>query len=185
MGEEPTICVTRYGNVMASRGSVIPLFVSQILSGQPLTVTDPDMTRFMMTLDQSVDLVLFAFNHGHPGDLFIQKAPSATIGQLARVMLDLFSAKNDIRVIGTRHGEKKHETLANREELVRADEIGDYYRIASDRRGLDYELYFDAGEAAVTVQDDYTSENTRSLSDGELADLLRSLPYIQHALAGR
>ena len=185
MSEDPTICVTRYGNVMASRGSVIPLFVSQILAGQPLTVTDPDMTRFMMTLDQSVDLVLFAFSHGRPGDLLIQKAPAATIEQLARVMLDLFNAKNDIRVIGTRHGEKKHETLANREELVRADEIGDYYRIASDRRGLDYELYFDAGEAAVTVQDDYTSENTHRVSDAELTDMLRSLPYVRQALLGR
>lgn len=185
MGQEPTICITRYGNVIASRGSVIPLFVSQIQAGQSLTVTDPDMTRFMMTLDQSVDLVLFAFKHGRPGDLFIQKAPAATIGQLARVMLDLFSAKNDIRIIGTRHGEKKHEALANREELVRADEIDNYYRIASDRRGLDYELYFDAGEAKLTAQDDYTSENTRRLSDVELAELLAGLPFIRRALAGR
>jgi UDP-glucose 4-epimerase len=126
-GNSPIICVTRYGNVMASRGSVIPLFISQIKAGKPLTITDPEMTRFMMSLDQSVELVLFAFTHGRPGDLFVQKAPAATIGQLARVLLQIFQCALPIQVIGTRHGEKKHEALANREELIRAEDLGNYY----------------------------------------------------------
>lgn len=181
-GDPPTINVTRYGNVMASRGSVIPLFVSQIQTGKPLTVTDPDMTRFMMSLDESVELVRFAFTQGRPGDLFIQKAPAATIGQLARVLLDLFKSDLPIQVIGTRHGEKKHETLANREELVRAEDLGDYFRIISDTRGLNYELFFEDGQADVSIQDDYTSENTHRLTDGELRSLLLSLEYVKNAL---
>jgi len=138
-GKPPVICITRYGNVMASRGSVIPLFVNQIKTGMPITVTDPEMTRFMMSLDESVKLVLFAFEHGMGGDLFIQKAPAATIGQLTRVLKRIFEADNEIRVIGTRHGEKKHETLANREELARAQDLGNYFRICSDTRGLNYD----------------------------------------------
>lgn len=182
-GVPPTINVTRYGNVMASRGSVIPLFISQIQAGNPLTVTDPDMTRFMMSLDESVDLVRFAFTNGRPGDLFIQKAPAATIGQLAHVLLDLFDRDLPIQVIGTRHGEKKHETLANREELVRAEDLGDYFRIVSDTRGLNYELFFEDGQAEVSIQDDYTSENTHRLTDDELRSLLLSLDYVKRTLS--
>ena len=148
-----------------------------------MTITDPDMTRFMMSLQQSVDLVLYAFQHGLAGDLFIQKAPSATIGQLARVLVDLFEAKNEIQVIGTRHGEKKHETLANREELVRAEDLGDYYRIVSDMRGLDYGLYFENGQTEVSVITDYTSENTQSLSDSDLAEILLNLDYVKKELS--
>lgn len=182
-GQAPVICVTRYGNVMASRGSVIPLFISQIKAKKPLTVTDPDMTRFMMSLQQSVELVLYAFQHGLPGDLFIQKAPSATIGQLARVLVDIFEAKNEIQVIGTRHGEKKHETLANREELVRAVDLDGHYRIVSDMRGLDYGLYFENGQEEVSVTTDYTSENTKKLSDSELRGILMNLEYVQNELS--
>lgn len=183
-GATPMITVTRYGNVMASRGSVIPLFISQIQAGQPLTVTDPDMTRFMMSLDESVDLVRFAFIHGRPGDLFIQKAPAATIGQLARVLLELFQRDLPVRIIGTRHGEKKHETLANREELVRAEDLGSYFRIRSDARGLNYELFFENGQAEVSIQDDYTSENTHQLTDTELRSILLSLDYVKKSLGG-
>lgn len=178
----PTICVTRYGNVMASRGSVIPLFISQIKAKKPLTVTDLEMTRFMMSLGQSVELVLFAFKNGRPGDLFIQKAPAASIGQIARVLLDIFASDSDIQVIGTRHGEKKHETLANREELVRAEELDDYYRIVSDMRGLNYELYFESGQAEVSEREDYTSEMTYRLSDAELKAVLLDLPYVRQEL---
>ena len=144
--KETTICVTRYGNVMASRGSVIPLFVSQIKASQPITITDPDMTRFMMSLDDAVDLVLFAFKNGQGGDSFVQKAPAATIGQLARVLKNMFRAQTEIRIIGTRHGEKKHESLLNREEMVRAQDLGGYYRIRSDTRDLNYALYFEQGK---------------------------------------
>lgn len=181
-GRVPTVCVTRYGNVMASRGSVIPLFISQLKKGKPITVTDPDMTRFMMSLDESVDLVTYAYEHGEPGDLFIQKAPAASVGQLARVLKEMFEGNSDINIIGTRHGEKKHETLANREELVRACDMGRYYRILSDMRGLNYELYFESGEQAVTEQGDYTSENTKRLTDEELREMLLSLEYVKREL---
>jgi UDP-glucose 4-epimerase len=181
---QTTICVTRYGNVMASRGSVIPLFVSQLKAGKPITITDPDMTRFMMSLDDAVDLVLFAFKHGQGGDTFVQKAPAATIGQLARVLQGLFPVKNEVRVIGTRHGEKKHESLLNREEMVRAEDLGDYYCISSDTRDLNYALYFEQGEKKVTTHEDYTSANTHALSDAELRALLLKLPYIQGELKG-
>ena len=181
-GHSPTICVTRYGNVMASRGSVIPLFISQIKAGKALTVTDPEMTRFMMSLDQSVDLVRFAFETGRAGDLFIQKAPAATIGQLACILIDIFQSKSELQIIGTRHGEKKHETLANREELARAENLGGYYRIASDMRDLNYELFFNHGEVAVSVQDDYTSASTHRLSDEELRKMLINMDYIKQQL---
>lgn len=181
---QTTICVTRYGNVMASRGSVIPLFVSQIKAGRPITITDPDMTRFMMSLDDAVDLVLFAYQKGKGGDTFVQKAPAATIGQLARVLQRIFAARNEIRVIGTRHGEKKHESLLNREEMVRAEDLGGYYRIASDTRGLNYSLYFDKGERKVATAEEYTSSNTQRLSDEELEALLLKLPYIQQQIKG-
>jgi UDP-glucose 4-epimerase len=181
---ETTVCVTRYGNVMASRGSVIPLFVSQIKSGKPITITDPDMTRFMMSLDDAVDLVLFAFKHGHGGDTFVQKAPAATIGQLARVLKGLFQAETEVRVIGTRHGEKKHETLLNREEMVRAEDLEEYYRIGSDARDLNYSLYFEKGERKMARSEDYTSANTHQLSDAELRALLLKLDYVQQELKG-
>jgi len=165
--DEPTICVTRYGNVMASRGSVIPLFINQLKQGKPITVTDPDMTRFMMSLDDAVDLVLFAYKNGDSGDTFVQKAPASTIGQLAKVLSEMFASKSDVRVIGTRHGEKKHETLLNREELVRSEDLGDYYRVFSDMRGLNYGKFFENGEDKISEETDYTSENTRRLSDDE------------------
>jgi UDP-glucose 4-epimerase len=182
---QTTICVTRYGNVMASRGSVIPLFVSQIKAGKPLSITDPDMTRFMMSLDDAVDLVLFGYKNGHGGDTFIQKAPAATIGQLAMVLKGVFNASNEVRIIGTRHGEKKHESLLNREEMVRAEDVGGYYRIASDTRDLNYSLYFEKGERKVATIEDYTSANTHRLTDDELRAMLLKLAYIQDELAGR
>lgn len=178
----PTICVTRYGNVMGSRGSVIPLFVSQIKAGSPITVTDPEMTRFMMSLDSAVDLVLFAIEHGQAGDTFVQKAPAAKIGQLARVLQRLFKKETELKVIGTRHGEKKHEALLTREEMLRAKDLGAYYRIPSDTRDLNYALYFEEGERKVAELEDYTSANTRQLADEELAALLRKESYIQAAL---
>lgn len=181
---ETTICVTRYGNVMASRGSVIPLFVSQIKANKPITITDPDMTRFMMSLDDAVDLVLFAYQNGQGGDTFVQKAPAATIGQLARVLKNIFNAGTEVRVIGTRHGEKKHESLLNREEMVRAGDLGGYYRISSDSRDLNYALYFEKGEKKIAAFEDYTSANTRQLNDNELKALLLKLDFIQQELKG-
>jgi UDP-glucose 4-epimerase len=181
---ETTICVTRYGNVMASRGSVIPLFVSQIKANQPITITDPDMTRFMMSLDDAVDLVLFAYKNGQGGDSFVQKAPAATIGQLARVLKNMFKAETEVRIIGTRHGEKKHESLLNREEMVRAEDLGGYYRIASDTRDLNYALYFEKGEKKIAAFEDYTSANTHQLSDDELKAMLLKLDFIQQELKG-
>lgn len=179
---ETTICVTRYGNVMASRGSVIPLFVSQMKGQKPVTITDPDMTRFMMSLDDAVDLVLFAYQRGRGGDTFVQKASAATIGQLARVLKRLFNAKSEIRIIGTRHGEKKHESLLNREEMARAEDLGDYYRISSDARDLNYALYFEKGEKKMAALEDYTSASTHALTDKELEALLLKLDCVQHEL---
>jgi UDP-N-acetylglucosamine 4,6-dehydratase len=179
---QTTICVTRYGNVMASRGSVIPLFVSQIKAGKPITITDPGMTRFMMSLDDAVDLVLFAYKQGHPGDTFVQKAPAGTIGQLARVVNKIFNSEAAVQVIGTRHGEKKHESLLNREEMVRAEDLGDYYLIGSDTRDLNYSVYFEEGQKNTALSEDYTSANTHQLSDEELESLLLKLPYIQEEL---
>jgi UDP-N-acetylglucosamine 4,6-dehydratase/5-epimerase len=182
--DETTICVTRYGNVMGSRGSVIPLFVSQIKAGEPITITDPEMTRFMMSLEDAVDLVLFAYENGAGGDTFVQKAPAATIGQLARVLKRIFNSNDEIRVIGTRHGEKKHESLLSREEIVRAEDLERYYRVRSDTRDLNYSLFFEKGEKKVTSLDDYTSANTHRLTDDELHTLLVGLNYIQRELAG-
>jgi len=179
---QPTICVTRYGNVMASRGSVIPLFISQIKAGQPVTVTDPNMTRFMMSLDNAVDLVLFAFQNGVAGDTLVQKAPAATIAQLAAVLIDIFKAPNEVRIIGTRHGEKKHESLLNREEMARSFDLVDYYRVPSDMRGLNYEKFFEKGENRISEHQDYTSENTHRLTDEELRDMLLKLDYVQDEL---
>lgn len=177
-----TLCVTRYGNVMASRGSVIPLFVDQIRQGLPLSVTDPEMTRFMMSLDNAVDLVLYAYENADPGDLFIQKAPSATIGTLAEAVKRIFHADNPVRVIGTRHGEKQYETLLTREEMSRAFEVGDFYRVAADVRDLNYNQYFSQGERRLTQIEDYHSHNVKRLNVDEMVELLLTLPYIQQEL---
>ena len=179
---ETVLCGTRYGNVMASRGSVIPLFIQQITEGRPITVTDPDMTRFMITLDDAVDLVLYAYQKGHQGDIFIQKAPAATIGDLALALINIFKASNDIKIIGTRHGEKKHETLLNREERARSDDLGKYYRIFPDIRGLNYEKYFEYGETRILQYEDYTSENTHRLTLEELIEMLLNHDYVKQEL---
>lgn len=182
-GDSGTIfCGTRYGNVMGSRGSVIPLFISQILAGEPLTITDPHMTRFMMSIDDAVDLVVYAFEHGNPGDVFVQKAPAATIETLARALKKLFNADNEIRIIGTRHGEKLYETLLTREEMARAEDMGDYYRIPADIRDLNYACYFTEGEAKVSGHEDYHSHNTRRLDEDGLIELLLKLDFVKEAL---
>jgi UDP-glucose 4-epimerase len=173
---------TRYGNVMASRGSVIPLFVDQIKAGKPLTITDPHMTRFMMTLEDAVDLVLYAFNHAVPGDIFVQKSPASTIEVLAIALKELYNANNEIKVIGTRHGEKLYETLVNREEMAKAQDLGDYYRIPSDDRDLNYEHYFSEGETKVTNIEDYHSHNTAQLDVEGTKKLLLKLPSIRQDL---
>jgi len=178
-----TLCVTRYGNVMASRGSVIPLFVDQIRKGLPLTVTDPRMTRFMMSLDDAVDLVIYAFENAEPGDLFVQKAPAATIGTLAEAVKRVFQADNPIHVIGTRHGEKLYETLLTREEMARATDLGAYFRVAADIRDLNYDKFFSEGESHLADMQDYHSHNTRRLDVDEMVELLLRLPYIQEQLA--
>jgi UDP-N-acetylglucosamine 4,6-dehydratase/5-epimerase len=183
-GNTTVICCTRYGNVMASRGSVVPHFIRQIQSGEPLTVTDPNMTRFMMSIDGAVDLVLWAFEHGNPGDTFVQKAPAATLDTLARALKQVFQADNPVQVIGTRHGEKLYETLLTREEIAVAEDMGDYYRVPADNRDLNYGVYFDAGRRDVSVKDDYNSHNTTQLSIDEMADMLRKLTVVQRALAG-
>jgi len=177
--EKTRMCNTRYGNVMASRGSVIPLFAKQILAGAPITITDPDMTRFMMSLPDAVDLVLFAFQHSHQGETYVQKAPAATILTLAEAMKKIFNAKNEIRILGTRHGEKKHECLVNREEMARADDLGEYYRIDADGRDLNYTKYYEQGEQSISLGVDYTSENTKRLDVEGMIELLLKLRYIQ------
>jgi UDP-N-acetylglucosamine 4,6-dehydratase len=180
------LCGTRYGNVMASRGSVIPLFIDQIKAGSPLTITDPHMTRFMMSIADAVDLVLYAFEHGDPGDTFVQKAPAATIEVLAAALKSIFASTNPVDVIGTRPGEKVYETLVNREEMVRAVDQGDYYRIPADRRDreLDYDKYYTEGETRITEAEDYNSSNTRQLDVSELIELLLTLDFVKAELAG-
>jgi UDP-N-acetylglucosamine 4,6-dehydratase/5-epimerase len=177
-------CATRYGNVMASRGSVIPLFIDQIKLGNPLTLTDPNMTRFMMTLEDAVDLVLFAFENGKQGDLFVQKSPSATIEVLAKALLELYNSKNKIKVIGTRHGEKLYETLVNREDMVKAEDLGNYYRIPADNRDLNYAQYFSEGEPDVSNYDEYHSHNTERLDIKGMKKLLHKLPIIKKEILG-
>ncbi|GGH74516.1 polysaccharide biosynthesis protein [Phaeocystidibacter marisrubri] len=179
-----TITATRYGNVMASRGSVIPLFIQQIKEGKPLTLTNPEMTRFMMSLEQAVELVLFSFENGKSGDLFVQKAPAATIGQLAEVMLDIFNSTVGVRVIGTRHGEKLYETLLTAEERVKSEDLGDYYRVTADDRDLNYGKYFSEGNEEVQKIEDYHSHNTYRLSNDELKKLILQLEYVQNELKG-
>lgn len=181
--EETVICGTRYGNVMASRGSVIPLFVDQIRAGNHLTVTDPNMTRFLMSLEDAVDLVLYAFKHAVPGDIFVQKAPASTIADLAQAVKELMKAENEIKVIGTRHGEKLYETLLTREEMVTAEDCGDYFRILADKRDLNYNKYFTEGDAKVDYGWEYTSHNTTRLDVAGIKDLLLKLDYMQQQLA--
>ena len=176
------VCGTRYGNVMASRGSVIPLFVKQCKENKPITVTDPNMTRFLMSLDESVDLVLFAFQHANNGDLFVQKAPASTIMDLALAIQKLFNAKNEIHVIGSRHGEKLHETLVGREEMAKAEDMGKFYRIPSDNRDLNYDNFLSNGHQAINCAEDYTSENTTRLTVDQVIDKLKTLDYIQQEL---
>jgi UDP-N-acetylglucosamine 4,6-dehydratase/5-epimerase len=175
-------CCTRYGNVMGSRGSVIPLFIHQAKEKKTLTVTDPAMTRFLMSLDESVDLVLFAFRHGKSGDIFVQKAPASTIGDLAQAIIELFNSKSKVGVIGTRHGEKLYETLLSREEMVKAEDMGNYYRIPSDNRDLNYDSYFVEGIVETSAKEDYTSHNTNILSVPQIKKLLLKLDYVQNEL---
>jgi UDP-glucose 4-epimerase len=183
-GAATTICVTRYGNVMASRGSVIPLFLAQLQQGKPLTVTDPAMTRFMMSIDDAVDLVLYAFQHGRPGDTFVQKAPACSIDTLTRALKKLLGADNPVNVIGTRHGEKLYETLLTREELASAEDLGGYYRVGADNRDLNYALYFSEGQREVSVKEDYNSHNTTNQDVDGMCELLRKLDCVQQALRG-
>ena len=183
-GRNTVICVTRYGNVMASRGSVIPLFIHQLQQGRPLTLTDPHMTRFMMTIEDAVELVVFAFQHGHAGDIFVQKAASATIETLARALCKLLHAENRIEIIGTRHGEKKFETLLTREELVVAEDLGGYYRVPADNRDLNYASYFSQGRAAVSQQEEYNSQTVPLLDVDGLCELLLKLDCVQRAMKG-
>ena len=178
------LCGTRYGNVMASRGSVIPLFVKQIKDGQPLTITDPNMTRFLMSLDDAVDLVVYAFHHAKQGDIFVQKAPASTIIDLATAVKEIFNADNEIRVIGTRHGEKLFETLLTREEMAKAEDLGGYYRIVPDDRDLNYGKYFTEGEEKISTLTDYNSDNTQRLSVAEIKEKLLGLSFIQQELQG-
>ncbi len=179
-----TVCLTRYGNVMASRGSVIPLFLKQIKEKTPITITDPNMTRFLMSLDEAVELVLFAFENGNPGDLFVNKAPAGTIGDLAQALKELCNADNEIKIIGTRHGEKLYETLCTREEMVKAEDMGEFYRIPADNRDLNYAQYFSEGEEDVALIEDYHSHNTEQQSVEGMKKLLSTLPLIRKEVFG-
>ena len=181
---DTTVCLTRYGNVMASRGSVIPLFLKQIKEGGNITITDPNMTRFLMSLDEAVELVLFAFEHGNSGDLFVNKAPAGTIGNLAEALKIICKVKNEIKIIGTRHGEKLYETLCTREEMVKAEDMGEFYRIPADNRDLNYARYFFEGEQNVSVIEDYHSHNTEQLGVDKMVDLLIQLPFIRQEVFG-
>lgn len=179
---ETVLCATRYGNVMASRGSVIPLFVSQLKEGKPITITDPNMTRFLMSLEDSVDLVLYAFQHGKQGDIFVQKAPASTVADLAQGLKELFKKDNPVRIIGTRHGEKLYESLISREEMAKAEDMGGYYRIPADNRDLNYAQFFSEGEEKISHQEDYTSHNTERLNVEQIKSLLLKLDFIQGEL---
>jgi UDP-N-acetylglucosamine 4,6-dehydratase len=180
--DRTVLCATRYGNVMASRGSVIPLFISQLLEGRPLTLTDPAMTRFLMSLTESVELVLYAFEHARPGDIFVQKAPASTVGDLAEALRQLLQRDNPVKVIGTRHGEKLYESLVSREEMARAEDLGGYYRIPADSRDLNYDKYFVVGETQISKIDDYTSHNTRRLDVAQIKELLMKLPEVREVV---
>lgn len=179
---EAILCATRYGNVMASRGSVIPLFVSQIKAGKPLTITDPEMTRFLMSLEDSVDLVEYAFEHANQGDLFVQKAPASTVADLAQALKELFNSSVSINIIGTRHGEKLFESLISREEMAKAEDMGNYFRVPADNRDLNYAQYFTEGEEKVASFEDYTSHNTERLNVNQIKELLLKLDFIREEL---
>lgn len=180
--EETVLCATRYGNVMASRGSVIPLFLAQLQRGKPVTVTDPHMTRFLMSLDESVDLVMHAFNHALPGDIFVQKAPAATVADLAQALRELLRRDNEIKIIGTRHGEKLYKSLVSREEIARSVDLGRYCRIPADSRDLNYNKYFVEGEQKISTADDYTSHNTQRLNVAQVKDVLVQLDMVRDAI---
>ncbi|MCC5803210.1 polysaccharide biosynthesis protein [Rossellomorea vietnamensis] len=180
--ERTLISGTRYGNVMASRGSVIPLFIDQIKNGQPLTVTDPNMTRFLMSLEEAVELVVFAFENAEAGDIMVQKSPASTIGDLAKAIKELFNVENEIKVIGTRHGEKLYETLLTREEHVVAEDLGGFYRVPADKRDLNYDKYFVEGDQKLSTEDEYNSHNTDRLSVEEIKDRLLMLDYVREEL---
>lgn len=182
--KDTIVCITRYGNVMASRGSVIPLFVNQIRNGQALTVTDPAMTRFLMSLEDAVDLVLFAFENGNSGDLFVNKSPAATIGDLATAVKDLAHRDVSIKIIGTRHGEKLYETLCTREEMIKAQDMGGFYRIPADNRDLNYALYYSEGDQKISSIEDYNSHNTERLDINSIKTLLSKIPAVRQALLG-
>ena len=177
-----TVCLTRYGNVMGSRGSVIPLFLDQLREGNDLTITDPKMTRFLMSLNEAVELVLFAFEHGDPGDLFVNKAPASSIGDLAQALKEMFNANNAIKIIGTRHGEKLYETLCTREEMKKSEDMGAFYRIPADNRDLNYNQYFSEGEQDISNIEDYHSHNTEQCNIEDIKKLLEGLPLIQREL---
>jgi UDP-glucose 4-epimerase len=181
---DTTVCLTRYGNVMASRGSVIPLFVNQLLNGQDLTITYSNITRFLMSLDEAVELVLFAFENGNSGDLFVNKAPAGTIGDLAEALKIICKADNKVKIIGTRHGEKLYETLCTREEMMKAEDMGDFYRIPADNRDLNYAKYFSEGEKEVAIVEDYHSHNTEQLGIQGMVKLLSQLPFIRQEVFG-
>ncbi|MBB6447584.1 polysaccharide biosynthesis protein [Bacillus benzoevorans] len=178
------ICGTRYGNVMASRGSVIPLFIEQIKSGQPLTVTDPNMTRFLMSLAEAVELVVFAFQNAEAGDIMVQKSPASTIGDLAQAVKELFNADNEIKIIGTRHGEKRYETLLTKEEYVKAEDLPGFYKVPSDKRELNYDKYFAEGDQKLTTVEEYNSDNTQILTIEQIKEKLLELDYVQNELKG-
>ena len=179
---DTTVCLTRYGNVMASRGSVIPLFIKQIKEGNDITITDPNMTRFLMSLEEAVELVLFAFEHGNSGDLFVNKAPASTIGDLAKAIKEIFKANNEVKIIGTRHGEKLYETLCTREEMIKAEDMGDFYRIPADNRDLNYARYFSEGEQNIALIEDYHSHNTKQQNVEEVKKMLLNLEIIKNEL---
>jgi UDP-glucose 4-epimerase len=179
------LCGTRYGNVMASRGSVIPLFIKQIREGNPMTITDPKMTRYLMSLEEAVDLVVYAFNNARQGDIFVQKAPASTIYDLAIALKELFNADNPIKIIGTRHGEKLYETLLTREERAKAEDLSGYYRIVPDERDLNYGKYFTEGEEKISEVEDYNSHNTRRLAVPDIVELLAGQAYVKELLAYR
>ena len=181
--EQTLICGTRYGNVMASRGSVIPLFIEKIKAGEPLTITDPNMTRFLMTLEEAVELVIYAFEHAQNGDIMVQKAPSSTVGDLATALLQLFEAYNDLKIIGTRHGEKKSETLLTREEYAQCEDLGNYFRVPADSRDLNYSNYFENGSKSITASYEYNSDNTTILTVEEIKEKLLTLKYVRTELS--
>ena len=179
---ETTVCLTRYGNVMGSRGSVIPLFIDQLKQGKDLTITDPNMTRFLMSLDEAVELVLFAFENGNPGDLFVNKAPASNIGDLAQSLKEMLGLNNNIKIIGTRHGEKLYETLCTREEMMKAEDMGDFFRIPADNRSLNYSSYFSEGEKELSSIEDYNSHNTEQKNIEGIKKLLLKLDFVQQAV---